>query len=84
MRYIEINVDIIVGLKDNLFGFLVVTDITEEKINDNVIQNITEQDFDYIGYIDIASKKFSIVAATQFVRDNYLHYGNYDEQLRLD
>ncbi len=80
-KYIEVKVDTIERDDKDLIGFLVVTDITEETINNNVIHTITEQDFDYIGYLDIQTKKMTIVADSKNFGEENKIYNDYDTQV---
>lgn len=81
IKCIEINVNVISEKSNVLFGLLSVIDVSQEYIKEIAIQNITEQDFDYFGYIDIKTKKLTIFAASNVTKNILLSYDTYEEQL---
>lgn len=54
--YVQVNVDTMLAPdKNDVIGFLTVSDMSQQVIAEKIINRVVEQEFDFIALIDIAS-----------------------------
>ena len=77
--YVQVNVDTMLAPdKNDVIGFLTVSDMSQQVIAEKIINRVVEQEFDFIALIDIASGNIDRIIDRMGEYDHPARGENYD------
>lgn len=80
-KYVSVKVSVIPNSNNEPFGFLTVDDLTDDVVNNKIVKSVVDQDFDYIGYVNLKTNQLIRIADSKKINYREFEYALYDEQL---